>query len=425
MASKLTKPKLLFISPILPSSDGPGLAMRPYYQIISLSRIYSIHLLVAGITPGRPVYEKDIKKYCENINYICRYRFSGWKFSLWHRLCRLMDNLKYFVKGNDLTFVADSGDKNYLQHDKTLAKIAGLNFDRVHVFRLYLTSVAEIFKNHGLNSFYSLDMDDIESETRKSISELYLQNKDFIPASRLKNESKIFFNMEIKNIHEYNQIFTCSLHDKNTLQKRFPGKVISVLPNVVPVPKKVRTHRVNQVFTILFVGTLGYYPNVDGLLFFAEQIVPILREKFRQPWRLQVVGTLPENKWLKQLENYPEIKVTGWVKDLYQEYEAADIVIAPIRGGGGTRIKILEAFAHGVPVVSTSKGAEGLDVENGIHLIIEDDARLFAQACIQLMTDDRLANELSRQALDIVALKYIPEIINQAWTSQLPHTGLN
>jgi len=61
MASKLTKPKLLFISPILPSSDGPGLAMRPYYQIISLSRIYSIHLLVAGITPERPVYDKDIK----------------------------------------------------------------------------------------------------------------------------------------------------------------------------------------------------------------------------------------------------------------------------------------------------------------------------------------------------------------------------
>jgi len=217
-----------------------------------------------------------------------------------------MDNLKHFVKGNDLTFVADSGDKNYLQHDKTLAKIAGLNFDRGHVFRLYLTSVAEILKKHGLNSFYSLDMDDIESETRKSISELYLQNKDFIPASRLKNESKIFFNMETKNIHEYNQIFACSLHDKNILQKRFPGKVISVLPNVIPIPKKSKTRSANQIFTILFVGTLGYYPNVDGLLFFADQIAPILREKFRQPWRLQVVGTLPENKWLKQLENYPE-----------------------------------------------------------------------------------------------------------------------
>ncbi len=425
MAPKLIKPRLLFISPVFPSPDGPGLAMRPYYQIASLSRIYSIHLLVAGTTPERPAYDEDIKKYCENVNYICRYRFSGWKFSLWHRSRRLMDNLKHFIKENDLSFVADSGDNNYLQYDKNLAMIASMTFDCVHVFRLYLTSVAEILKKHGLNSFYSLDMDDIESETRKSISKLYFRNKDFIRASRLNNESTIFFNMETKNIPGYDQIFTCSLHDKNILQNRFPDKVISVLPNVVPIPKTFNIHEVNGIFTILFVGTLGYYPNIDGLLFFADQIVPILREKCRQPWELRVVGALPQNKWRKRLEKFPEIEFTGWVKDLYQEYEKADIVIAPIRGGGGTRIKILEAFAHGVPVVSTSKGCEGLDVENRVHLITEDDARRFAEACMQLMTDNKFADEISRQALDLVALKYSPEIINQVWTSQLPHTGLN
>jgi glycosyltransferase involved in cell wall biosynthesis len=141
--------------------------------------------------------------------------------------------------------------------------------------------------------------------------------------------------------------------------------------------------------------------------------------------QLQVIGALPGNKWIKQFENYPEIQFRGWISDLSPEYEAADLFIAPIRGGGGTRIKILEAFIHGVPVVSTSKGAEGLDVENGIHLIIEDDARLFAEACIHLMTDNRFADKISRQALDLVVLKYSPEIINQVWTSQLPHTGLN
>jgi len=425
MAPKLIKPRLLFISPVFPSPDGPGLAMRPYYQIVSLSRIYSIHLLVAGTTPERPLYDTNINKYCENVDYICRYRFSGWKFSLWQRSCRLMDNIKHFVKHEDLTFVADSGDNNYLRHDKTLAMIAGMNFDRVHVFRLYLTSVAKILKKHGLNSFYSLDIDDIESETRKSISKLYFRNKDFIRASRLNNESTIFFNMETKNIPGYDQTFTCSLHDKNILQNRFPDKVISVLPNVVPIPNNLKIHEVNGIFTILFVGTWGYYPNIDGLLFFVDQIVPILREKSRQPWKLRVVGALPQNKWRKRLEKSPEIEFTGWAKDLYPKYETADIVIAPIRGGGGTRIKILEAFAHGVPVVSTSKGCEGLDVENGIHLIIEDDARSFAEACIQLMTDNKFADEISRQALDLVALKYSPEIINQVWTSQLPHTGLN
>lgn len=425
MASKSIKPRLLFISPIFPSSRGPGLAMRPYYQVASLSQIYSIHLLVAGITSERPVYDEDINKYCASINYICRYRFSGWKFSLWHRLCRLMDNVKHFVKGHDLTFVADSGDINYLQHDKTLAKIAGLNFDRVHVFRLYLISVAEILKKHGLNSFYSLDMDDIESETRKSLSNLFLGNGEFSQASRFKKESKIYFNIEKKNIPQYDQIFVCSQLDRKTLQKRFPDKVISILPNVVPISNNARKRPNNKVFTMLFVGTLGYYPNIDALLFFVNQIAPIIKEKCRQPWRLQIVGGIPENKWIKQLEDYPEIQFRGWIDDLSIEYQTADIVIAPIRGGGGTRIKILEAFAHRVPVVSTSKGAEGLDVENGIHLIIEDDAERFAESCIQLMTDNRFADELSVRALELVDLKYSPKIINQIWSSQLPHSDRN
>lgn len=423
MAPNLTKPRLLFISPVFPSPDGPGLAMRPYYQIVNLSSIYSIHLFVAGTTPEKPAYCGNINKYCENIDYICRYRFSGWNFSIWHRLSSLIDNIKFFITGNDLTFVVDSGDSKYLLRDKTLAMISRMKFDRVHVYRLFMTPLAKTLKKHGLNSLYSLDIDDIESETRMSISNLFFGNGEFIQASKLKKESEIYFNIEKKNIPEYDQIFACSQLDQNMLQERFPGKIISVLPNVVPIPKNTGEHKINKVFTILFVGTLGYYPNIDALLFFTDQIAPMLREKSLKPWILRVAGALPENKRIKQIESVPEIKFTGWVKNLHTEYETADIVIAPIRGGGGTRIKILEAFAHRVPVVSTSKGAEGLDVENGIHLFIEDDAQFFAQACIRLMTDNRLINEISIQALKLVASKYSPEIINQVWTKHSPHAG--
>ena len=422
MAPKSIKPRLLFISPVLPSPYGPGLAMRPYYQIVSLSQIYSIYLLVAGSIPQSPANTVNIEQFYDNMDYFYRYRYSGWKLNQWKRSCRLMDNLRHFIKGEDLSFVADLGDRKYLQHNKTLAMIANMKFDRVYVFRIYLNPIAEILKERGLKSFYSLDIDDIESETRRSISGLFSRNRDFIKALRLKNESTIYFNMETKSIPGYDQIFTCSHHDKDVLQNRFPNKVITVLPNVVSIPKKARSHRANQVLTMLFVGTIGYYPNADALLFFADQIAPILRKNSRQQWHLRVVGTLPKNKWIKRLEHFPEIKFSGWVKDLAHEYDTADIVVAPIRGGGGTRIKILEAFAHGVPVVSTSKGVEGLDVENGIHLLIEDDAGLFAKACIRLMTDHLLGDEISRRALSLVSSKYSPEIINRVWTEQLPHT---
>ena len=422
MASKSMKPRLLFISPVVPSPDGPGLAMRPYYQIVSLSRIYSIYLLVAGSIPENLSNIAHIEPYCEKMDYLYRYCYSGWKLQQWKRSCRLIDNLRHLIKGDELRFVSDLGDRKYLQHDKTLAMIAKMKFDRVHVFRIYLNSIAEILKEQGLKSFYSLDMDDIESETRRSISGLFSRNRDFIKALRLKNESTIYFNMETKSIPAYDQIFTCSRHDKNILQNRFPDKVITVLPNVMSIPREAGSHRANQVLTMLFVGTMGYFPNTDALLFFAEQIIPILRKKCRLPWHLRVVGTPPHPKWIRRLKHFPEIYFSGFIKDLYPEYEAADIVIAPIRGGGGTRIKILEAFAHGVPVVSTSKGVEGLDVENGVHLFIEDDAGLFADTCIRLMNDHLMRDEISHRAFNLAASKYSPEVINRIWTENSPHT---
>jgi polysaccharide biosynthesis protein PslH len=425
MASKSMKQRLLFISPVLPSPDGFGLAMRPYHQIVSFSRTYSIYLLVAGSIPQQTVNTAHIGPFCDKIDYLYRYPYSGWKLKQWQRGRFLIDNVKHFIQRDDLSFIPDAGDRAYFRNDRMLAEMANMTFGRVHIFRLYLHSIVEILKERGLKAFYSLDMDDIESETRKSISELFSRNSDFIRALKLKKESQVYFNMEGKSIPTYDQIFTCSGHDKNILQKRFPEKVITALPNVVTIPEKARNHRPDRVSTILFVGTLGYFPNTDALLFFAEQIAPILRKKSSRPWCLCVAGAPPQRKWSRRLKHFPEIKLSGFVENLHHEYEAADIVVTPIRGGGGTRIKILEAFAHRVPVVSTSKGAEGLDVENGIHLFIEDDPDLFADACIRLINDPLMRDKISRRAFSLVASRYSPEIINQVWTESSSHSHRN
>jgi glycosyltransferase involved in cell wall biosynthesis len=372
-------------------------------------------VLVAGTTSECPVFGDTIKKYCDAADYICCFRYRGWKYSLWYRYRLLSDRFRQFTEGTSPRFAVDLADGNYLRDNEILKMTARMNFDRVHVFRLYLTPVAEVLKNLGLASFYSMDIDDIESETRRSISGLYSRHGDIIKASKLQNESKVYFDIETKSIPRYDQIFTCSRRDRDILQNRFPDKVITVLPNVVPIPQTAGNHRVNQVSTMLFVGNLNYYPNTDALLFFADQIAPILRQNCRGQWLLRIAGTLPEKTWIKRLECFPEIKFAGFVKDLRHEYDAADIVVAPIRGGGGTRIKILEAFAHKVPVVSTSKGAEGLDVENGVHLFIEDDARRFAEACIRLMADHALADDISCRAFDLAASEYSPEIISRVW----------
>lgn len=390
--------------------------MRPYYQIINLSRIYSIHLIIAGTTSGKPVYSDDIKKYCDTIDYVCRFRYSSWKYSLWFRYKLLSEILKQLINGIPISFAVDIADRNYLMHNGTLKKIAGMNFDRVHVFRLYLTPIAEVLKNLGLKSFYTLDIDDMESEARRSIGSLYAQNGHPVTAARLYNESTAYFNVEMKSLPEYDEIFACSRRDRDVLKKRFPYKIITVLPNVVPLQKRETPPLGNRVFTMLFVGTLDYYPNTDALIYFVDKILPVLRKNMRGQWRLRIVGVIPQKTWIKRLKKIPEMDFVGRVEELCPEYNAADIVVVPVRGGGGTRIKILEAFANGVPVVSTSMGCAGLEVENEIHLLIADDAGDFAAACMRLMTDSTIRDEISRRAFDLAASKYCPEIVNSAWS---------
>jgi polysaccharide biosynthesis protein PslH len=409
------KPKLLFISPIAPSPDGPGLAMRPYYQIVSLSRIYSIHLLVAGTRDEQPAYG-DIRNYSDVLDYVCRFRYSGWKYSLWHRYRHLSDRIRQFINGTAPGFVNDSADWEHLLHNGTIERIAGMKFDRVHVFRLYLTPVAEVLRDGGLESLYSVDIDDIESETRRSIAGLYNMNGHQAGAARLNHEALFYLNYEERCLPWYDRIFTCSGHDRDVLLKRFPGKTISVLPNAVPLRKREAGRQTDPAATILFVGTLDYYPNADALLFFAYQVEPILRAISSARWRLRVVGALPRETWIKGLEKIPWMEFAGWVKDLGAEYDSADIVIAPLRAGGGSRIKILEAFAHGVPVVSTSAGCGGLIVESGVHLLIADDAGKFAEACVRLLSDQVLREKLSEQAFDLASREYCPENLGRAWT---------
>jgi polysaccharide biosynthesis protein PslH len=415
------KSRLLFISPVVPSPYGPGLAMRPYFQIRELVKTYSIHLLVAGAGSKYPACCDEVGKYCDQIDYICRLRFTGWRFSLWHRLRRLADRARCYFAGELLSFVADAADANYLRDNKTLKALAGKGFDRAHVFRLYLAPIAEILKTKGLSSFYSLDIDDIESETRKSIGDLYAMNGDHARAARLKGEAAVLFEMEKNVVPGFDQIFTCSGRDLALLKERFPDRAVTVLPNVVPVPETAGKRRRNEVFTMLFVGTLGYYPNTDALLFFADRIAPILRKNSCSQWCLRVVGNLPDKAWTKRFSDCPEMEFAGDARDLSREYDGADIVVVPIRGGGGTRIKILEAFAHRVPVVSTSTGAYGLEVENGIHIHIEDDPALFAEACIRLMTGHATGDEMSRRAFSLVSSTYSPDIINRAWSGDISH----
>jgi glycosyltransferase involved in cell wall biosynthesis len=171
---------------------------------------------------------------------------------------------------------------------------------------------------------------------------------------------------------------------------------LSVVPNTYPRPSvELGAVEVNSPPTVLFQGTLRYPPNADAARWLAGEIGPALR-RLLPDLRIRLVGQ--GNADLEALNNPPALTVVGKVLEITDELAKADLVVVPVRFGSGTRLKILEAFSHRIPVVSTTLGAEGLGVVDGRHLLLADTAQELAEASTRLLTDQALRRALTDAA---------------------------
>ncbi len=179
------------------------------------------------------------------------------------------------------------------------------------------------------------------------------------------------------------------------------------MPNVVPRPSPIVRARM-AAFTFLFVGSLDYGPNRDALVFLTREILPILRRSAPAPFRLVIAGRRPD-AGIRQLAELDGVELVADPPTLDPYYAQADAAIVPVRSGAGTRIKILEAFSFGVPVVSTEMGAEGLELTGGTDLLFGDSAEAFAEACVALMHDPDLCDRLSVRGLAVFEDRFGPD----------------
>jgi glycosyltransferase involved in cell wall biosynthesis len=165
-----------------------------------------------------------------------------------------------------------------------------------------------------------------------------------------------------------------------------------VVPNgYEPPAHPVGRIEVGDPPTVLFQGSMRYGPNTDGARWFVTDIAPLIRTRLPDV-RVRLVGD-PDGS-VTRLDNPPAVTVVGFVPSIEEELSRADVVVVPLRYASGTRLKILEALAHRIPVVSTTMGAEGLGLEPGRHLLVADDAEGFAAACVRLLTEPALRERL-------------------------------
>lgn len=169
---------------------------------------------------------------------------------------------------------------------------------------------------------------------------------------------------------------------------------------------------------MLFLGSLDWFPNQDGLVWFTSEILPRVRQ-MEPNATLRVVGRHAPKSLERRLRQTPGVDFVGEVENVQHEIAHASLVVVPLRIGGGTRIKILEAMAAGRAVISTSIGAEGLDVNDGVHIRIEDEIASLSKAAASLLRDNERRRALAAAARQLTVDRYSwdrsAQVLDRAW----------
>lgn len=160
-----------------------------------------------------------------------------------------------------------------------------------------------------------------------------------------------------------------------------------------------------QARDIVSVATMFYPPNAAGIYWFASEVFPLIRQELPNS-RFLIVGSRPPKRITQLASRDSGIEITGYVADLGPILRQSGVLIVPVHVGSGMRVKILEAFARGIPVVSTSVGVEGIDARNGQHLLVADTPTDFARAVVRMLTEFPEATRIAEASRALVEERY-------------------
>jgi glycosyltransferase involved in cell wall biosynthesis len=291
-------------------------------------------------------------------------------------------------------------DSNLLLYYPVLRKcMKAKKFDVVILENLDTINAVSVIRRYNKNALVLYDTHNVGS---------LLAEEDVKKGIMVKENMLAVKNAEYNLYKNVNAIFTCSKIELDTFSKMNKHLLQgTVIPNGTHIEERRYESGVlsDDPRYILFCGSLGYDPNIEGLLWFCQSIWPAVRLRFPL-LKLFVVGSgrLPvKHQWM---EADKSLLFTGTVADVKPFYDKASIAIVPLKSGSGTRLKILEAMGLGLPVLATSKGAEGIQYSHTKDIMVADDSSSFAEALIQLLQQKEKRLSIQQAAFKLVKSRY-------------------
>ncbi|MDD5431445.1 MAG: glycosyltransferase family 4 protein [Candidatus Omnitrophica bacterium] len=385
----MQKKDILWVNTVFPEPPTDGNKLRNYNLIVNLSEFYNIHLVTYSDRKD-PIYlEGLLSRVCKTINTV---ELSEGPVSLYEKIANRLGTFLAF-EPKFCRFSEEKKLKNKIDFIVDNHPIVCIICASPWVARLCLpkTKIPLILDEQNVEYILMKNLFSIEKPGLRKVSRYF----DFL-ATRI-FEEKLLNKFEAVTVASENDAFIL-----NRLSKR----EYSLVPNGVDLEYWKYGYKRNNSKKLVFSGGMSYFPNVEAMSYFLEDIFPKILEKDPSV-RLVIAGKNPSLELKKQVKIFGDtVCLTGFLEDMRPIMYEASVFVVPIRAGSGTRLKILEAMAAGIPVISTSKGAEGLRVTNGENIIIADTAHEFVKYVLELVNNDELRCLLAKNARKLVEELY-------------------
>lgn len=379
--------RILLLTPSLPYPPIWGFGIRVYQLVRDLSRRHHVTLLTYGRENEAPDAEAEnvaaLRAVGADVHVVPPPRPPGGK-----RAAQALSLLS-------LRSYQTSALQSAAMQEAVTRLLAGQAFDLIQIESSQMAGF-----DFGGRVPWVLDEHNLEYEL---LHRLYQGER--APGRRLYNWAE-FVKFRREERACWRRADACLLtsgREREILRGLLPDKPAVTIPNGVDIEFYRPSAAPVEPDSLVFTGLMSYRPNVDGAVYFVEDVLPRIH-RVRPGVTLTVVGAGAGPEVLSLAG--PRVVVTGAVPDTREYFARAAVAVVPLRMGSGTRLKVLEGLAMGKPLVSTSIGCEGIHVKDGEHLLIADDPQALADATLRALADPSLAAALARQGRALVEREY-------------------
>ena len=374
--------KILFLTSRIPYPPHRGDKLKIWNLMKELSARHSITLITFVASRRELQWEKHLSEVCEEVRFV---HLPVWR-SVLNCVAASWRQVPFQV-----AYYSSS------RMDKLVREV--LMQSKPDVVHTHLIRMAQY--THAMSDRPRvLDLTDAVSLYLERILQV---QKNPIARVAIKAELKRMTKYE-RILEDFNIALVCSQVDKSRLLQSAPKSRIGLMHNGVDLNHFVQRNSLQtDEARIIFTGNMSYYPNRDAARYFAETIFPLVRKRIPEA-RLWIVGQNPPRK-INAL-SAGNITVTGFVEDIAAEYLKSAVAVSPVRFGAGTLNKVLEPLALGVPVVTTSIGIQGLNLEENKEVFVADDPVKFAESVIRLLQDPVLRRESGHRAMQSIRSRF-------------------